>query len=172
MNKKYMLVLLILCTALLVFFTACDNSTGSGTKPGPKSGDSTLPAPIHQWLLDGNGNDQVGGKNLTINTDYNTFAQDAGWGHQVMDCAGTNSPDEPYDLCWVPDFNGPVMTELTATVWVNPVNIAGIRGVLTFEKPTSDNAGLYIFNYYGGFLYLTYNENENTNLDLGNDFTD
>ncbi|MCL2880214.1 MAG: LamG domain-containing protein, partial [Treponema sp.] len=91
---------------------------------------------------------------------------------QVMDCAGTNSPDEPYDLCWVPNFNGPVMTELTATVWVNPDNIAGIRGVLTFEKPTNDNAGLYIFNYYGGYLYLTYNENENTNLDLDNDFTD
>jgi len=154
---KYLWTLLVILAAFSLLFGSCDN--GSGTNGSTVSGGGG-DAPIHHWLMNGNPNDSVGGKDFTIDGNYVGFVHNQEWDRQVMDFQGTNDPSEPYNLCWIENFNPPAMTELTTTIWLNPTDeaksLTGYRGILTLERPTSTNGGQYILVFQHGYLFLGY----------------
>jgi len=159
MKKMYLKTLMILVVMFGLAFSSCDNGAN-----GAKG--NTGPTPIHEWLLDGSGTDSAGGKDLTLNTaGYVSFETDPDMGRSVLFVNGKDGTAnansgvvaDNWNAAWVPDFNGPSSwTGFTASAWIKPKDIDGLRQILMFELPNDTNAGVYILCFDSDFLYLGY----------------
>jgi hypothetical protein len=163
MRKEYLAAVFI---ASVLAFTGCGDDGGGDDQP-----DSTLPNPIHHWLMNGNANDSIGGKNAVVNpgtvpvsgdpgqfASFTEFKYDDELGREVLYVYGKgandyNNPNE-WNACWVQDFNGPVMTELTASLWIKTLETGGIKNVLVFQKQKSPYHDLFNLSIFSGYMGL------------------
>jgi hypothetical protein len=170
MKKKELWVGFALTAIFAMLFIACNDGSENGIKDDKNTPVEGL---IHQWLLNGNGTDSIGGKNLMIDDEGKIFSfeADTEWNRQVLNSMGShNTVDFPWNGCWVNNFNSAPMTELTVSLWIYPTDTAGIRQILILETPngagaSTPNAGLFIFHFYNGLIDMGYRSTA-TNLDI------
>ena len=126
-----------------VFMAAPDAVRGVGETP---------PTMLHHWILDGDGDDEIG----TLPAGYSpatiapaaNFIYDADWGRDVLNlttpgAAGGGRPS-PFEVTGLDAHN---LDELTLSFWLRPSNLnpatQGLTNLMILEQPTGINSGLF-----------------------------